>query len=136
MTGPVLVDTSVWIDHLNGKQTPEAELLAELLRTGGLICICPPIVQEILQGISDGRHFQLIMTLLLRQIVLTAEPIEEAVKAAEMYQHLRRKGVSIRSSNDCLIAYYAIHYNASVLQSDRDFRNIAAHTSLKLVESK
>lgn len=136
MIGPVLVDTSVWIDHLNGTSNFEADTLGELLDKGRMICICPPILQEILQGINDSRQFHLIRVHLLRQVILNCEPIEAAVRAAEMYQQLRRKGISVRSSNDCLIAYYAIHHKTSILHHDRDFRNIAAHTELKLFESK
>jgi predicted nucleic acid-binding protein len=136
MKGPVLVDTSVWIDHFNGNSNMEADTLADLLDAGRMICVCPPILQEILQGLNDGRQFQLVKAHLLRQIVLNCEAVEAAIGAAEMYQALRRKGVSIRSSNDCLIAYYAIHHHTSILQRDRDFKNIAAHTDLKLFALK
>jgi predicted nucleic acid-binding protein len=128
----VLVDTSVWIGFFRDENIPEVRKLSALLDNGQAVCLCPTIIQEILQGISDSRNFDRIKEHLLRQIVLTCDPVESAIGAAKIYQHLRKKGVTIRKSNDCLIAYHALYYEASVLHTDRDYKNIAAHTGLQL----
>lgn len=136
MMSAVLVDSSVWIDHFRGTATLHAQILGQLLDKGATVCICPPVLQEILQGITDSRQFHFIKTHILRQIVLVSDPVEAAIAAAEMYGQLRKKGLSIRSNNDCLIAHYAVHFNIALLSRDRDFRNIAAHTALKLFSFK
>ena len=48
-----------------------------------------------------------------------------------LYRSVRKKGVTIRKSNDCLIAYFAISCKAVLLHNDGDFDKIAKHSSLK-----
>jgi predicted nucleic acid-binding protein len=127
----VLVDTSVWIDFFNGKDNAQVKQLSELLN-GKAICVCPTIIQEILQGISDLKSFDTIKEHLLRQIVLVCEPVEAAIQAAKIYQLLRKAGITIRQSNDCLIAYHALHYEASILHRDRDYSNMADRIGLRI----
>jgi predicted nucleic acid-binding protein len=45
---------------------------------------------------------------------------------------LRKKGVTIRKPNDCLIAHHAIFYDIPVLHNDVDFDQIARFTALRL----
>ena len=52
--------------------------------------------------------------------------------AADIYRSLRKKGVTIQKPNDCLIAYYAIHFNLELIHSDYDFDKIARHIFLKI----
>ncbi|TAG59706.1 MAG: hypothetical protein EAZ26_14390 [Runella slithyformis] len=55
-----------------------------------------------------------------------------AINAAQLYRGLRKKGVTIRKPNDCLIAYYALHFNIELCHNDVDFDLIAAHNNLKI----
>jgi len=130
---PVLVDTSVWIDFFNKKQVPQVHQLDDLLLNDKRICICPTIIQEVLQGLNMGSYYNRILHNLMMQEILICEPVTAAVKAAELYNELRKKGVTVRKSNDCLIAFHAIHFNARLLERDRDFQLIAQHTSLQLL---
>jgi predicted nucleic acid-binding protein len=57
------------------------------------------------------------------------------VAAAEIYRQGRRRGITIRSSTDCLIAAIAIDYGIPVWHRDRDFRAISRYTALEAVES-
>ena len=45
---------------------------------------------------------------------------------------LRQKGITIRKANDCLIASICIDNNIPLFHNDKDFNNIAKHTSLKI----
>jgi predicted nucleic acid-binding protein len=56
-----------------------------------------------------------------------------AEQAATIYRLLRAKGVTIRKSNDCLIAAYAIEAGLPVAHLDRDFDRIARHTDLAVI---
>ena len=60
------------------------------------------------------------------------DPYEAALCAADLYRKMRAKGITIRSSNDALIAWLCIRFNLAVLHQDRDFDNIAKYTSLKI----
>lgn len=53
--------------------------------------------------------------------------------AVYLYRSLRKKAITIRRSNDCLIAAYALHFDVEVCHSDRDFDLIASGTALKVV---
>ena len=61
------------------------------------------------------------------------EPYSLALQAAQMYRTLGKKGITIRKPNDCLIAIYAMHNNAFLIQDDKDFDFIAANSELKLL---
>ncbi len=55
-----------------------------------------------------------------------------AEEAAKIYRTLRKKGITIRKPNDCIIAFYAIHFNLKLVHNDSDFDKIAKHTKLKI----
>lgn len=65
--------------------------------------------------------------------MLQLNPIEAAIGAADLYRTLRKKGVTIRKPNDCLIAHYAIFYDIPLLHNDIDFGQIAQHTPLRFI---
>lgn len=43
------------------------------------------------------------------------------VEAARIYFECRRKGLTVRSTTDCLIAQIALEHGFSLLHEDRDF---------------
>jgi hypothetical protein len=122
-----LVDTSVWIELLNGalgSRVTEAELLN--------FVTCGPIVQEVLQGLRDDPASEALREGLLALPVLSDPlPIALFLSAAEIYRLGRAKGYTIRSSTDCLIAAIAIENGVPVWHKDRDFDTIARYTSLR-----
>jgi len=130
----VLVDTSVWIDALNGKTNWQTKLLEQLISDDPSVVLCPVIIQEILQGIRDDNDFNTIKADLSGFVTLYIDPVEAAYGAAALYRNIRKRGVTIRKSNDCLIAYYAISCEASLLHNDADFDKIAAYSALKLLK--
>jgi predicted nucleic acid-binding protein len=127
----ILFDTSVWIDYLNKKQTAQVTVLEDLFAIRARVYITPTIVQEVLQGISNQRRFEITSKVLMSQQMLAMNPIEAALDAANLYRSLRQKGVTIRKANDCLIAAYAIHFSIEICHNDVDFDQIAQHSSLK-----
>jgi predicted nucleic acid-binding protein len=129
---PVLVDSSVWIDFFNGKSTVQARFLHNLLHENERVCVCPPILQEVLQGLERRDYYNRVLGDLMMLEILICEPVMAAGKAADLYILLRQKGITIRKSNDCLIAYHAIHFGAKVLHVDRDFSLMVKHTALKV----
>jgi len=128
----VLADTSVWIDFLNNRDLPHVRVFENHLHKSQ-ICSCPPVVQEVLQGIGKDSEYHTIKNLLLTLEIFTADPLQVAVESAEMYRTLRKSGVTIRKPNDCQIAWYAARYKVKLLQNDSDFQLIAAYTSLDLL---
>ena len=131
----VLVDTSVWIDALNGKKTWQTKLLDQLITENALVVLCPPVIQEILQGIKNDKDFQLVKDNLSGFEMLGIDSMEAAIGAASLYRNVRKQGITIRKSNDCLIAFYSIFCKAALLHNDADFDRIAQCTTLKILAS-
>lgn len=121
MNGPVLADTSVWINFFNGVDSKEVEELIRYIESDWPVYLCPTIVQEVLQGINNHKQFKEVLDSLLAFNILNDDGVEMAVSAANLYRWLRKRGITIRKSNDCLIAQYAIKHSLQVLHQDRDF---------------
>ncbi len=49
-----------------------------------------------------------------------------------MYLKLRKKGVTVKSTMDCLVARGAIENDLFLLHSDKDFTRISEHFPLKI----
>jgi len=134
----LVVDSSVWIDFFNKKNSPQIEHLEILLLTstsGSPVIILPVIMQEVLQGVENDRFFITVKENLQGLDYLDYESYEFAIKAAQLYRSLRRKGVTIKKANDCLIATLCIEFDLTLLHNDRDFDNIAKYTSLKIYKN-
>ena len=121
MKGPLLADTSVWINFFKGIESKEVTILTKYIENDNPIFLCPTIVQEVLQGINSDKQFREIKKYLLAFNILNDDGLEMAISAAILYRSLRKKGITIRKSNDCLIAQYAINHSLHVLHQDRDF---------------
>jgi predicted nucleic acid-binding protein len=128
----VLVDTSVWINYFKAFET-QASLFLKQNLSNVIIATCPVVLQEVLQGIVSDHEFGKVNSYLNTLFPLTGNGYEFAYDSARLYRSLRKKGVTIRKPNDCLIATYAIYYKIALLQDDRDFELIAQHSTLKLI---
>ena len=124
MNEPLLIDTSVWVDFFNGVDSDNVNVFSYYLENDFPIFICPVIIQEILQGIKSEKEYRQVKEYLFALNVLNDDAIEVALGAVKIYRKLREKGITIRKSNDCLIAYYVIKYSLKILHRDRDFDNI------------
>lgn len=123
----VLVDTSVWIDHLRGRVGAHIADLHRLLQGPRSVAIAQPILQEILQGAStSGGFVRLRNHFAAIRCVVPVDPVATALDAARLYLECRLRGRTPRSSNDCLIACIAIEHGLMLLHNDRDFDAIAA----------
>ncbi len=94
---------------------------------------CPTVVQEVLQGIRDDAKYERVKRSLLAFTCLQSDPLAAAIEAADLYRMLRKKGVTIRKPNDCLIARYAIQAGVTLCHADDDFDRIAANSSLEVI---
>ncbi|MGA7306089.1 MAG: PIN domain nuclease [Rhodothermales bacterium] len=116
----VLVDTSVWIDYFNGVVTPETDLLDTLLGVEE-IGIGDLILTEVLQGFRTERQYQTGKRLLTSLEIHEMLGVENAIRSAEHYRRLRRRGITIRKTADVIIATYCIAEGYPLLFSDKDF---------------
>jgi predicted nucleic acid-binding protein len=129
----LIVDSSVWIDGFNPKiNTIEKEVLNQLIRNDYPIYLCPIIYQEILQGIREDKTFKTVKNILQQHRMIDIELMDATNYAVNLYRLLRKKGITIRKSMDCLIASYAILGDMYILHNDSDFTQIARESPLKI----
>lgn len=127
-----VVDSTVWIDYLAGRDTSQTYLLHRALglREIGLFDI---VLCEVLQGIRSDTEFETAKTHLLRFPIISTGGVHLAVKSAMNYRYLRQRGVTVRKTIDCLIATAVIDAGHELLHNDRDFEPFAAHLGLLVV---
>ena len=126
----ILVDTSIWVELLAGK--PRHVMRGEDLLH---FVTCGPVVQEVLQGLRPGLQSDAFRSAFLAIPVLSDPiPLRLFVSAAEIYRQGRKRGITIRSSVDCLIAAIAMDQGIAVWHRDRDFSAIARYTGLEEVQ--
>ena len=115
----VIVDTTVWIDYFRGTDNPETLWLDRELQKQRLgltdLNLC-----EILQGTSDVLFAQMRSDLLKFHVFDTGGT-DLAIASARNYRILRRRGYTVRTTIDCLIATFSITHKHSLLHRDRDF---------------
>ena len=128
----ILVDTSVWIDFFAGRDLPNVAKLEQSILDNEDLALSGIILTEILQGIPDDTTYRRVRRYLSALIML---PMPESVfvRAADIYRKLRKQGITIRKTNDCIIAATALEHHCQLLHSDKDFRPIAKHYCLKVV---
>ena len=118
----ILVDTSIWITYLAGDRGRKSNLFQETLDRGVPFALTSVIAQEILQGVrTDADHVRLEGYLVTQRLVEPRHPWTSYVEAARIYARCRRRGVTIRSTIDCLIARVAIEHDLELLHDDRDY---------------
>ncbi|MCK5202166.1 MAG: PIN domain nuclease [Spirochaetales bacterium] len=122
----ILVDTSVLIDYLKGKENRTSEKFQEILDLSFPFGINSVIFQEVLQGARNEAEFNKLKEYLetLDFYELT-EGRNSYEKAAYMNFLCRRSGVTVRSTIDLLIAQTAIEHGVPLLHNDSDFDRIA-----------
>jgi len=121
-----LVDTSVWIDFFRQRKTLAVDKLYQLIEFNQNYGITALIYQEIIQGASSETDFYNLSNYLTSQIFFSPKyPLETHQQAGHIYFNCRRKGITIRSTIDCLIAQIAIEHDLILLHNDKDFEQIA-----------
>jgi|CXWL01.1.fsa_nt_gi predicted nucleic acid-binding protein len=133
-----LIDTSVWIDFIRGNKTSAVEQLRLILQTEQTTGISSVIYQEILQGSESEQRFNHFRDYFNELVFYHPKhPTDSYAQAAHLYFACRQKGITIRSTIDCLIAQTAIEHDLILLHSDKDFTRLAeAVPGLKLYSVK
>ena len=128
----VIVDTTVWVDYLNGMVTLHTEWLdreVERQRLG----LTDIILCEVLQGVSAEKRFKQVQARLMSFEVFDTGGREMALATARNYRALRARGRTIRATIDGWIATFCIVGGHSLLHNDRDFDHFEEVLSLTVV---
>jgi hypothetical protein len=136
MNGAVLVDTSVWIDHLRGRPSvAAAQLAAWLADEPDFIVVNEVVATELARGFNDESEALELLNALDK--LPQADPLQRAdwLQSASLYRRCRRAGLTVRSPMDCLIAAHALRLQLPLLAIDRDFEAIATQAPLLLFKT-
>ena len=129
----ILVDTSVLIDYLKGRDAPHTRSLAEIIDRDIPFGICPVVFLEVLRGAATPADFSLLQEYLGSLTFYDLRDAREsAARAAETSLKLCRKGIAVKSTIDFLIAQTAIDNDLYLIHSDSDFDRIAEAAPLKI----
>jgi hypothetical protein len=131
----VLVDSTVWIDFFSSRSSPHVNALEILIEERNDICICGVILTEVLQGIQNDLEYKKTKDL-FNNLIFLPMPNQVFIHSAKIYRSLRKKGITIRNTVDCMIAAVAIENKIPLLHNDKDFIPIEKHCGLEVYKSK
>lgn len=128
----LVIDTTVWIDYFNGQINPETEYLDQAL-SRELILVGDLILAETLQGFRDDNEFDQALDALSKFEEVSMLDPQLARLSAQNYRLLRKKGITVRKTIDCLIATFCICGEHTLLHRDCDFDGFEQFLGLKVI---
>ena len=125
----IVVDSSVWIDFLNGRNALHVRRLRAVLGSDEVI-VGDLMLCEVLQGLESERAAAEVEALLRRFEIVSMAGDAIAVLAARNFRSLRKRGFTVRKTIDLLIGTWCIENRRPLLHNDKDFRPMALHLGL------
>jgi predicted nucleic acid-binding protein len=128
-----IVDTSAWIEFFNRGDGELAARVARLVEADEAV-LTGLVRCELLAGFRSDATF-----VKARGILAAFEEVDDSSlavreRAVEIYRSCRKRGVTVRSLVDCLIAAAALSADLPVLHRDRDFAAIAKRFPLRAAQ--
>ncbi len=130
--GMILVDSTVWVDYFAGAPTSQTDYLDKLLGDQPLV-VGDVILREVLQGFRSDHDFDEARKALLKFDLVPIVSLSRAIQSAQNYRLLRKKGITVRKTINCLIATYCIDTQTDLLHADRDFDPFEQHLGLGVI---
>lgn len=126
---PIIIDTSVWIDYLRGKNLPLISDVNSIIRQR-LARTLNVIVAELIRGSLHQKEIKIIQQTIasIPQPIFPTDPWSDV---GMFCFSLARKGLSC-GLIDAYIAHTAIQNHWAIFTLDKDFDRIAKLSSLKL----
>ena len=128
----VVIDTSVLVNYFSGRIDVKTEWLDQQ-NDLGQVGITDLVLTAVLQGIRDEDSLTETLNALGQFTVFDTGNRNLAINAARNYRALRKLGLTIRSTIDCLTATFCIESGHELLHSDRDFDAFEQHLGLRVL---
>ena len=125
----IVVDSSVWIDYFTGADTTQAEKLDNTLGIKP-VAIGDLILTEVLQGFRHDKDYKAARRVFEEVTIFDMLGTKMAIKSADNFRALRKKGITVRKTADVIIATFCIEQKLSLLFSDKDFKPFVKHLGL------
>jgi predicted nucleic acid-binding protein len=130
----IVVDSSVWIDHLRGILRPEVRLLSDLLTGAEIPILVGDIVLfEVLVGYRDARAQAVARETLERCVVVSMLDRDLLMPAVTAHRRMQDRGITL-SLPDTLIGSYCLAHGYRLLSRDRVFEAMRDHLGLALID--
>src|SRR5215212_3179458 len=107
----VLPDSSAWIAYFRtSARMPVADKLEKLIELEADVCLCGPVLCEVLCGIREDAQYRKISAILDSFDYVEADKSTYR-EAGHIYRHCRARGFNIRGTVDCIIAALALQHD-------------------------
>jgi predicted nucleic acid-binding protein len=126
----IVVDSTVWIDFLNGRDAPHVKRLDALLGASEIV-LGDLMLCEVLQGLRSEREAIEVERLLRSFDIVSMAGEVIATVAARHYRMLRARGATVRKTIDLLIGTWCIENGLPLLHNDRDFAPMVEYLGLR-----
>jgi predicted nucleic acid-binding protein len=130
----ILVDTSVLIGYFREVEGTPYNKMDYIIDNEIPYGICNYVYQELLQGAGNEQEYNLLKDYLNTLPFYDVRHGRQSFENSSlMYMNCRKKGITIRSTLDLIIAEIAIENNLYLLHDDMDYINISkVYKNLKL----
>ncbi|MCH8261704.1 MAG: PIN domain nuclease [Proteobacteria bacterium] len=125
----IMVDSSVWIDYFTGVVNKKSDTLDKILGQSP-VAIGDLILTEVLQGFRLDKDYDVAKALFDEFTIFEMLGKNMALKSAENFRALRKKGVTVRKTVDVIIASFCIEQKLPLLFSDKDFKPFVKYLGL------
>lgn len=127
----ILVDSSVWIDLLANRDTPQTRRFEQFVLAQQQLGLGDMMLVEVLQGIRSDREYDRSLARLsaFPQTRISDQLVAKA--AAQNFRTLRSMGITVRKTIDTLIATRCILDGFPLLFADRDFHPFVEHLNMR-----
>src|SRR6056297_1038997 len=127
----IVADTSAWIDYFNGVLAPHTDRLDSDLATNRII-MGDLIIAELLQGFKTDKEYNTAKKLIEKLEYIDFSGKEIAIKTANNYRYLRKKGITVRKTIDVIIATFCIENEYQLIHNDKDFNPLEEYLGLEV----
>ena len=117
----ILVDSGVWIDYFTGIDNKQTATLDKTLGVQS-VAAGDLILTEVLRGFRHDRDYRTAKALFDNVTIFEMLGRDMAIRSAENFRTLRKKGITIRKTADVIIASFCIKQKIPLLFSDKDFK--------------
>ena len=125
----ILVDSGVWIDYFTGIDNKQTATLDKTLGVQS-VAAGDLILTEVLQGFRHDKDYRTAKALFDNVTIFEMLGRDMAIRSAENFRTLRKKGITIRKTADVIIASFCIKQKIPLLFSDKDFKPFVKHLGL------
>ncbi len=125
----IVVDSSVWIDFLNGRDVSHTRRLDTMLGAEEIV-VGDLVLCEVLQGLDSEPQAKEVEARLRAFSIISMVGESNALAAARHFRYLRGRGITIRKTIDLLIGTWCIENRLPLLHNDTDFRPMAKYLGL------